>query len=408
MDRTAVDRATVDRTAVDRTAVDRTAVDRTAVDRTAVDRGVERTFDRTTPERSTFDRTTVERSPDRSLTRTDVTLSRERAEIRTGTVTNRQARVQADAHLRLSRNVTHGATRSYSSARITVTPLHRTVDHRYARPNYLHVRPHPSAHHAPPRYTYYTPYYSRWYVHPYYRYQYATTVVVAFPFAVWAWDPWWVPPVRNGWTWSHGYWMGAVWCPGYWTPVSRAPSGYLYVNGWWDGEVYVDGFYRPEQRGSDWYWVEGYYLDDGTYVRGHWMPATQAPDGYLWEAGFWDGETWVEGFWRPEYRSDFLWLSAYYDTEGIFHSGYWLPIDEEPGYSWIPGWFDGTAWIEGYWIRNDELNQSSIDGWAPEEGWDDGWEVGGGWGDGAVLSNESDYSPSYIDKLPLGVPVYID
>jgi len=362
-------------------------------------------------ERSHLDRSSAGHAVvERTATRSAVTVSRERAaadHLSARTVTNRAARVEADAHLRLSTHHTpRGATRSYSSTRVSVTPPHRTVDHRYARPHHQHVRPHPHAGHRPSRHAYYSPYYSRWYVHPYYRYQYSTTVVVSFPFAVWAWDPWWAPPHRHGWSWVHGYWVGSVWCPGHWSPVNTAPVGYVYVNGWWDDQVYVDGYYRPDDRGSDWYWVEGYYLDDGTYVRGHWMPAVAAPDGYEWEPGFWDGETWVEGFWRPEYRADYLWLSAYYDEEGIFHSGYWLPIVDEPGYSWIPGWFDGTTWVQGYWVRAEEVNADQIMDWAPEEGWDDGWEVGSGWGDGAVILNDSD--TSFADELPLGVPVYID
>jgi len=188
---------------------------------------------------------------------------------------------------------------------------------------------------------------------------------------------------------------------------------YVYVPGWWESEtVYVEGYYRSEER-AEWEWVEGYYLEDGLYIRGHWIPTEQGPEGYVWEAGFWDGELWVDGFWRPEFRADYYWISSYYDEDGVFHSGYWMPIDDQEGYVWIPGWFDGNAWEDGYWVRDEEVYAEDLATWEPVEGWDDGWEVGGGWGAGDVVRNDSPGGPG-PDKetapsveVPLALPVEI-
>jgi hypothetical protein len=246
-------------------------------------------------------------------------------------------------------------------------------------------------------------------VHPYYRYRYSTTVVVSFGFTTHAWVDTWVPPSRAGWAWSPGYYSYGYYNPGYWRPVAPAPAHYLYVAGHWDRETYVEGFYRPEQRDDgDWEWLEGAYLDNGVYAPGHWRPLMDPPDdGYLWEPGFWDGETWVEGFWRPEFRSDYTWLSAYYDEDGVYHAGYWLPQLDQGGYTWVPGWFDGNTWVEGYWVVNEEWSSADIDGYVPEQGYDDGWELGAGWGDGEVLESEADASAAEVPDLPLGVPVAI-
>lgn len=246
---------------------------------------------------------------------------------------------------------------------------------RYARPTSYSVRA-VSYHnhtHVVPHHYYYRPYYTRWYCHPWYRYRHSTVAVVGFGFSVYAWYDWWVPPARAGWAWTPGYWAWGYWHPGYWSPVARGPVGYTYVPGWWEDEAYVEGYYRTDER-EDWVWIEGYYLDDGTHVRGYWQPSGDAPEGYTWEPGFWDGEEYVDGFWRPELRAGYLWVSAFYDTDGIFHSGYWLPGEERAGEEWIPGWFDGNEWIEGYWVSLDEFEQGALDDFVPPEGYDAGWD----------------------------------
>ncbi|MCB9664101.1 MAG: hypothetical protein H6732_08295 [Alphaproteobacteria bacterium] len=228
---------------------------------------------------------------------------------------------------------------------------------------------------APPVRVSYRPYYTRWYVHPWYRYRYATTVVVGFGFTCSPWSPLWLPPARVGWSWVPGVWLGASWSPGYWVPARTPPVGFVYVPGFWDQQVYVEGYYRPSARtDGDWIWVDGTYLDDGSFLRGHWRPNKQAPDGYTWEAGFWDGESYVDGFWRPTFRSGFAWVGPFFDADGIFHAGYWAPVEPVPGHVWIPGWFDGTTWVEGYWVQEAEYETTDVQAWEPPEGWHEGWE----------------------------------
>lgn len=199
----------------------------------------------------------------------------------------------------------------------------------------------------------------------------------------------------------YGYWN-----PGYWRPVRSAPrAGYAYVPGWWDGDIYIEGYYRRQaRRDGSWRWIDGQYANNGQYSRGHWEPQNSAPEGYVWEPGFYDGETYVDGFWRPQFRNGFTWLSAYYDEDGIFHAGYWLPITEEIGFTWVPGWFDGNQWVEGYWVRADEYASEDVQNWQPAEGWDDGWEVGSGWGDGEVIDAGAVDSGIIEEDLPLALP----
>lgn len=199
-------------------------------------------------------------------------------------------------------------------------------------------------------------------------------MVVGFGFSVYAWQHGWVPPHRAGWSWVSGYWAYGYWHPGYWAPVAPAPVHYVYVPGYWNTDVYVEGYYRSDGR-SGWDWVEGYYLEDETYVPGHWLPAGEPPQGYLWEPGFFDGEAYVDGFWRPAYRSGFTWMSTFFDEDGIYNGGYWLPLDDRIGEDWVPGWFDGGDWVEGYWISEDEVAAEDLTAWEPDPGFDDGWDA---------------------------------
>ncbi len=311
-----------------------------------------------------------------------------------------------------------GTLRDASTSRPSGRPAYRTYDSRYSRPSPRAVRVYPSAHYHVPRVYTYRPYYTRWWCHPYYRYSYATVAVVGFGFSVYAWDAYWVPPYRYGWSWIPGYWAWGYWHPGYWAPLTPAPVGYVYVNGWWEGDAYVEGYYRSEAR-DDWEWIDGYYLDDGTYIRGHWAPTAAAPEGYLWEPGFWDGEDYVDGFYRPQFRKGFYWVAAWYDTDGVFHSGYWQPEEERPGSVWIPGWFDGNEWVPGYWEEEQAYLDADIEGWKPEAGVDDGWNEGEVYDEnGNIISGVEDGDAPPTARLvkrltelegeaPLAVPVVI-
>jgi hypothetical protein len=243
---------------------------------------------------------------------------------------------------------------------------------------------------------YYDPWYTHWWVHPYYRWHHATGVIVGFGWAAYPWSPWWAPPVRYGWAWTPGYYYESDWyVPGYFAPTQPAPvvadAEYEYVPGWWLGDVYVEGFWRLAER-DGWDWVEGRYLADGTYAWGHWRPERDGPDGYVWEPGVWDGEAWVEGYWRPEARAGFRWVGASFAEDGVFRAGYWEPVEQRRGHVWIPGWFDGTEWIEGYWVPEAEYEEADPDDWEPPAGWDAGRDV------------PAD-PPKRDDEPPLALPV---
>ena len=259
-------------------------------------------------------------------------------------------------------------------------PSYRHVrDHRYARPHHTHVHyRHPHAHFNVPSRWHYRGYYSRWWVHPWYRWRYSGVAVVRFTFVTSPWVVTWAPPPRVGFIWVPGYYSYNSWQPGTWEPEvleDAAPEGYVWVPGWWEGDVYIEGYWRLEYRtDGDWEWVEGFYYDDNSYARAHWRPLGPAPQGYVWEPGFWDGESLIDGFWRPQARRDYDWVPAYYDEEGLINTGYWYPKLEEPGQVWIPGWFDGNEWSEGYWVDEREYRDADIEGWQPEEGWNAGWE----------------------------------
>jgi hypothetical protein len=267
---------------------------------------------------------------------------------------------------------THSVPRTTRPASASTTPLHRSADHRYARPDPFLVHTHPL--HPAPAHRWYRPHWTHWWVHPYWRWTHATVVVVTLPFAPAPWETVWVPPVRAGWVWVTGHWAGPVWVPGHWAPSAPAPvlygASWVYVPGFWMGHTYLEGYWRLSSR-PGWVWAEGYYLDDGSYVRGLWVPQGAPPrTGYVWEGGYWDGQYWVEGFWRPKHRTGYRWVSAWLEEDGVFHQGFWEPTEDRPGHVWIPGWFDGTAWVEGYWVEQAEYDRADPETWQPEPGWD--------------------------------------
>lgn len=278
-------------------------------------------------------------------------------------------------------------------------PPHHSNDHRYARPRSAAVRAYPDARHGPPPSRWYRPYYAQWWVHPYYRWVHATVSIVLFDYTVYAWTHDWAPPPRAGWVWVPGH-MEAWWIPGHWEPAGPVPVSYgghwVYVPGWWVGDRYMEGYYRAADRGPGWTWVEGRWTGEGVYQWGHWEPVNRTPAGYVWEAGYWDGEDWVDGFWRPQLRNGYRWVSAAFDEDGVFEGGYWEPVVDRPDSTWIPGWFDGNEWVDGYWVSNVEYNAATPDTYNPPPGFDDGWSD-----DTAGASS----TPANPDEQPLAIPV---
>lgn len=266
----------------------------------------------------------------------------------------------------------------------------RTSDHRYARPDPHVVPTSPSAHHPPPAWHPYRPWYTHYWVHPWWRWTHATVVIAYVDYPC---DPWldvWAPPPRPGFLWVSGHWDGPFWVPGQWIPTHPpvAYVNYVWVSGWWLGDAYVEGYWRTNDR-PGWSWVDGAYYDNNTYAWGYWHPLDAPPDGYVWEAGFWDGNLWVEGFWRPAERDGYRWVAAAYEADGVYHAGYWEPLLEQPGQMWIPGWFDGDSWIEGYWVPED-APEGDPEKYQPDVGWN------AGWGEPARASEAEDARPIAI------------
>ncbi len=261
---------------------------------------------------------------------------------------------------------------------------HYFADHRYGRPEQWHVRALPG--HPAPRSPAYEGWYTHWWVHPYWRWVHATTAVVNLGFRCMPWDVAWVPPFRPGWQWAPGHWGGTTWTPGHWEPLGRAPVGYVFVPGFWVAGFWVEGHWRVQDR-RGWRWVDGAYVADGVYQQGHWQPAISAPVGRVWEPGFWDGEIWVEGFWRPVRYPGYSWVSARWGDDGVYRCGYWEPTRDRPGFTWVPGWFDGTEWQGGYWVSDAVYQTTDTDRWQPPT--DD---------------SESDAAPGSTDGPPLALP----
>jgi hypothetical protein len=60
---------------------------------------------------------------------------------------------------------------------------------------------------------------------------------------------------------------------------------------------------------------------------------------------------------------------------------------------WVPGWFDGNTWIDGYWVSEAEYDKADAKNYEPEKGWDAGWEGG---------SSAGENPPA--DEVPLAIP----
>lgn len=189
----------------------------------------------------------------------------------------------------------------------------------------------------------------------------------------------WVAPVRPGFVWVAATAVVVTAAassqqgdpenvtPGYYVPEKPEPEpGYVYVQGFWVGENYIEGYYRLESRpGDTWMWMDGVYLEDGTYQWGTWVPRKQPPEGFVWEPGFFDGKTWNDGFYRPMERAGYEWVPALYNDDGGFNTGYWAPTEDKSGQTWVPGWFDGKTWVQGYWVTEAEARNADPEDWSP-------------------------------------------
>ena len=99
--------------------------------------------------------------------------------------------------------------------------------------------------------------------------------------------------------------------------------GYVgYANPW-------SAAWVPTAR-PGWSWVGGRYDRYGYWIPGAWRPLA-ARSGYVWVSGFWDGGAWIDGYWRPASRYGYRWVDGMYDR-GVWVEGYW--VDVRRGGAW--------------------------------------------------------------------------
>ncbi|MFH1466684.1 MAG: hypothetical protein ABIO70_20025 [Pseudomonadota bacterium] len=116
--------------------------------------------------------------------------------------------------------------------------------------------------------------------------------------------------------------------------------------------------------GPDLVWVGGHPGPGGHWVSGHCARLGAPPRaGWVYVAGYWNGRAWVSGFWRPTARVGYRWVEARVDEEGAYESGYWEPEAEgPPGTIWRPGYWDGARWVEGGWVLASQYETYGPDG----------------------------------------------
>jgi hypothetical protein len=73
-------------------------------------------------------------------------------------------------------------------------------------------------------------------------------------------------------------------------------------------------------------WVPGSYDPYGFYTPGYWQP-TGVRVGYLWVPGYWIGHTYHDGYWRPHGRDGQAWIDGYY-LDGRYVPGRWVGAGE--------------------------------------------------------------------------------
>lgn len=122
-----------------------------------------------------------------------------------------------------------------------------------------------------------------------------------------------------------------------------------------------------------WSWNPGYYDAWGVYHPGYWVPVGPAPVyrsvSYVYVPGWWEGDTYVEGYYRPSTRKGWSWVDGYYTSDGYYVPGHWQPRSSAPsGYTWEPGFFDGETWVEGFWRPEYRSGYTWVSGYFDEYG----------------------------------------
>jgi hypothetical protein len=127
--------------------------------------------------------------------------------------------------------------------------------------------------------------------------------------------------------------------------------------------------YRP-----GWVWRGGYYCRGGFWCPGYWAPFAASSFwfgvGWSFAPGWWIGSTYVDGFWRMSDRAGWSWSDGYYLDDGTYVPGYWAPDGQPPreGYVWEPGYWDGKYWVEGFWRPSERPGYRWVSSWLDQDG----------------------------------------
>lgn len=126
--------------------------------------------------------------------------------------------------------------------------------------------------------------------------------------------------------------------------------------------------------GVGWVWVAGHPGRGGGWVNGHWIyKGTPPRPGWVYVEGYWRGTLWISGFWRPSTLVGFHWIEPRVDERGNYIPGYWEPDGPAPeGTIWRPGYWDGTRWVSGQWVKAESYTMYAADGSLQFFGYGDG------------------------------------
>lgn len=85
--------------------------------------------------------------------------------------------------------------------------------------------------------------------------------------------------------------------------------------------------------------------------------------------------------WSPHYvpaaRSGWSWAAGHYDAWGQWHPGHWRPVSARAGYDWVPGYWVGAHYYDGYWRSYNRVGYSWVSGYYSRGAWCEGY-----WHDG--------------------------
>ena len=173
------------------------------------------------------------------------------------------------------------------------------------------------------------------------------------------------------------------WCHPYYrySYATVAVVGFGFSVYAWDA-----GWAPPYRHG--WVWMPGYW-SWGYWHPGFWRPTVAAPVGYVYVNGWWEGDAYVEGYYRKDARDDWEWVEGYYLDDGTYVRGHWAPTYDGPeGYRWEPGFYDEEGiFHSGYLMPETE---------PPGEIWIPGWFDGNEWVPG-YFEDEQAYYDTDLD-----------